>query len=96
MHDREDATLASGLIREACHLEGISNDQIILHSDNGSPMKDATMLATLQQLGVMPSLFVTMLGAVNLCLDQPLHRVHPVPPTGVNFRSSLDLSRCLT
>jgi len=55
VHDREDATLASGLIREACHLEGISNDQIVLHSDNGSPMKGATMLATLQQLGVMPS-----------------------------------------
>jgi len=26
-----------------------------LHSDNGSPMKGATMLATLQQLGVAPS-----------------------------------------
>lgn len=55
VHDREDATLASGLIREGCRLEGISNDQIVLHSDNGSPMKGATMLATLQQLGVMPS-----------------------------------------
>jgi putative transposase len=29
---------------------------VILHSDNGSPMQGATMLATLQQLGVMPSL----------------------------------------
>lgn len=28
---------------------------LVLHSDNGSPMKGATMLATLQQLGVMPS-----------------------------------------
>ena len=28
---------------------------LILHSDNGSPMKGSTMLATLQQLGVMPS-----------------------------------------
>ena len=27
----------------------------MLHSDNGSPMKGATMLATLQRLGVMPS-----------------------------------------
>ena len=26
-----------------------------LHSDNGSPMKGATMLATLQELGVVPS-----------------------------------------
>ena len=28
---------------------------MILHSDNGSPMKGATMLATLQRLGVIPS-----------------------------------------
>jgi len=55
VHIREDATLASELIREACYLEGISRDQIVLHSDNGSPMKGATMLATLQHLGVLPS-----------------------------------------
>jgi len=29
---------------------------VVLHSDNGSPMKGATMLATLQALGVTPSL----------------------------------------
>jgi hypothetical protein len=26
-----------------------------MHSDNGNPMKGATMLATLQSLGVVPS-----------------------------------------
>jgi len=35
--------------------EGISQNQLVLHSDNGGPMKGATMLATLQRLGVMPS-----------------------------------------
>ena len=30
-------------------------DTLILHSDNGSPMKGSTMLATLQSLGVLPS-----------------------------------------
>jgi transposase InsO family protein len=28
---------------------------LVLHSDNGSPMKGSTMLATLQRLGVVPS-----------------------------------------
>ncbi len=28
---------------------------MVLHADNGSPMKGATMLATLQRLGVVPS-----------------------------------------
>jgi len=48
--------LAGDVLRDLCHREGIQSDQLILHSDNGSPMKGATMLATLQQLGVMPSL----------------------------------------
>ena len=55
VHSREDATFASELIKEGCHLEGIARGQLVLHSDNGSPMKGATMLATLQQLGVIPS-----------------------------------------
>ncbi|WP_211369379.1 hypothetical protein, partial [Castellaniella defragrans] len=36
-------------------LTHIRRDQLVLHSDNGSPMKGATMLATLQKLGVVPS-----------------------------------------
>lgn len=55
VYTREDSSLAGELIQEGCHLEGISKGQLVLHSDNGSPMKGATMLATLQQLGVMPS-----------------------------------------
>jgi len=55
IHTREDSTLSGALIREGCYLENITRDQLVLHSDNGSPMKGATMLATLQQLGVMPS-----------------------------------------
>lgn len=55
VHTRESSTLAGNLIREGCYQEDVSRGQLILHSDNGSPMKGATMLATLQQLGVMPS-----------------------------------------
>lgn len=38
-----------------CESEGIGADQVTLHSDNGGPMKGATMLVTMQMLGVMPS-----------------------------------------
>lgn len=55
VHDREAADYASGLIREGCYAEGIEREQLVLHSDNGSSMKGATMLATLQALGVIPS-----------------------------------------
>jgi len=41
---------------DICKREGIKPGLVTLHSDNGSPMKGATMLAILQELGVMPSL----------------------------------------
>jgi putative transposase len=40
---------------DICRKESIKRDQVTLHSDNGSPMKGATMLATLQSLGIMLS-----------------------------------------
>lgn len=51
----ESSQLASQLMRDICQSEGISAQQVTLHSDNGSPMKGATMLATLQQLGIAAS-----------------------------------------
>ncbi len=55
IHENETAEHASVLIRKACLSEGIKEPGLVLHSDNGSPMKGATMLATLQKLGVVPS-----------------------------------------
>jgi len=43
------------LFVEAFHRHGVDPDSLTLHSDNGSPMKGSTMLATLQRLGVVPS-----------------------------------------
>ncbi len=55
VHENESANHASGLIHKACRAEGIREDALGLHADNGGPMKGATMLATLQKLGVVPS-----------------------------------------
>ena len=55
VHDEESSTLASDLMTDICQRENIKPEQVTLHSDNGSPMKGATMLATLQELGIMPS-----------------------------------------
>jgi transposase InsO family protein len=51
----ESAELSARLIDRACKKHGILKGKLSLHSDNGAPMKGATMLATLQNLGVMPS-----------------------------------------
>ena len=55
IHLEESAQHAATLIDKACLKHGIRQGQLILHSDNGSPMKGATMLATLQKLGIVPS-----------------------------------------
>lgn len=55
VYEEESSALAGDVLRDLCQREGIQSKQLILHSDNGSPMKGATMLATLQRLGVMPS-----------------------------------------
>jgi putative transposase len=55
VHDSESAMHAAVLIAVACAMEGVQRDQLTVHSDNGHPMKGATMLATLQKLGVVPS-----------------------------------------
>lgn len=56
IHETESAELAGQMITRACEKQGITRGQITLHSDNGGPMKGATMVATLQWLGVVPSL----------------------------------------
>ena len=53
VHEQERADYAGELIRRACLAEGVREEGLVLHSDNGSPMKGATMLATLQRLEVV-------------------------------------------
>jgi len=55
VHETEDMLHSSHLISETCLLEEVKEDSLVLHSDNGGPMKGSTMLSTLQQLGVVSS-----------------------------------------
>ena len=55
VYGEENAERASELFGQSCIRHGIEPDGLVLHSDNGGPMKGSTMLATLQWLGVVPS-----------------------------------------
>ena len=55
VYEKESPDYAADLVRNACADEGIEGPGLVLHSDNGGPMKGATMLATLQRLGVIAS-----------------------------------------
>jgi putative transposase len=55
VHPEESSEAAAALFVATCAAEQIPARGIVLHADNGSPMKGTTMLCTLQRLGVLPS-----------------------------------------
>ncbi len=55
VHERETAELAASLIRQTVLAEGCITGPLVLHADNGSPMKGATMKVTMEKLGITAS-----------------------------------------
>ena len=55
VYEEESMDLGARFFVRACLSHGVRPEGLILHSDNGGPMKGSTMLATLQKLGVVPS-----------------------------------------
>lgn len=55
VYEEESSALAADLMTDICQREGVKRNCVTLHSDNGSPMTGATLLATLHTLGVIPS-----------------------------------------
>jgi len=55
VHDHESDELASALLDETCAREGVDRAGLVVHSDNGAAMKGKTMLAKMQDLGIVPS-----------------------------------------
>jgi transposase InsO family protein len=55
VHTEEKSEHAAGLIKQACLDERIAENTLILHSDNGSPMRGCSMMAMLEKLGVKAS-----------------------------------------
>jgi len=55
IYKKQSSELASEIIKDIAINENIHPNDVTLHSDNGSPMKGATFLTTLQKLGIMPT-----------------------------------------
>ena len=55
--EQENAEHSQALLRRACLAENIAAQTapLVLHGDNGSPLKAATVLALMHQLGITPS-----------------------------------------
>lgn len=55
IHDNESSEQASQLVRKAHLSEAVGIKPLVLHSDNGSPMKGSSLMATLDNLGIASS-----------------------------------------
>lgn len=66
LHDHENAEQAAMLIQRICADTGVDPTGLVLHADNGKPMRGSTMIATLQWLGIVPSF-----SRPHVCNDNP-------------------------
>ena len=55
VHDVECSKLAAALFERTCKAMTLNPKGIVLHADNGGPMRGSTMVATLERLGVLTS-----------------------------------------
>ena len=93
VHECECSQHAANLLIDVCRTEQISHSQVTLHSDNGSPMKGATMLATLQQLGVIPSFSRPSVSNDNAYSESLFKTLKYRPDYPQNKFASLDVAR---
>ncbi len=55
VHEAENTEYSSAVIQRAVLAEDCIDQLLVLHADNGSPLKGSTLMATLEHLGVIPS-----------------------------------------
>ena len=92
VHEVQTSEHAGNLIRQACIDENVERDQLTLHSDNGTPMKGATMLAMLEKLGVVPSFSRPSVSDDNPFSEALFRTVkyHPTFPITAKFETITD------
>jgi len=92
VRETQSAEHAADLIRQACLDEKVERHQLILHSDNGKPMKGSTMLAMLEKLGVTPSFSRPSVSDDNPFSEALFKTVkyHPSFPMTTKFENIID------
>lgn len=55
VYEAESGQHAADLLQHSALVEGVDKNQLVLHSDNGAPMKSSTLLAKMYELGITSS-----------------------------------------
>ena len=89
----ESAHHASLVIRRAVLAEGLIDQPLVLHADNGSPFKGATLLETLHALNITPSYSRPRVSNDNAYSEALFRTCKYVPGYPVNGFDSLEASQ---
>lgn len=89
----ESAELAAQLLKDIAQRHGLPPGQVTLHSDNGSPMKGQTMLAMMQELGVIASRSRPSVSNDNPYSESLFHTIKHRPLMPVRPFESLEVAR---
>ena len=93
VHAREACDLAARLVHRAFLAEGIAAQPLVLHSDNGSPMKGYSMLETLRRLGVTSSFSHPRVSNDNAYAESLFRTCKYRPDDPVNGFATIDEAR---
>lgn len=89
VYDKQCEHIASGLLKSLCDRLDVTPDGLVLHSDNGKPMKGSTMLSTMQWLNIVPSFSRPSVSDDNPYIES-LFRTLKYRPTSRNRFSTLE------
>lgn len=95
VHGSECGEHAAALIKRAVWMEGMGSGSspLILHADNGAPMKSATLIETLRQLGIQPSHSRPRVSNDNAFVESAFRTCKYRPEYPVNGFETIDAAR---
>jgi len=93
--DHESSENASVLVKKAVYCENVlmKNEPLVLHSDNGSPMKGASLLTTLCNLGIVRSNSRPRVSNDNAYIESMFRTVKYMPAFPHNGFSDIETAR---
>ena len=93
VHPVESMELSSSLLQASVEAEEADPKQLILHADNGGPMKGSTMLAKMRQLGILPSFSRPRVSDDNAFAEAFFRHLKYAPSWPTKPFASLELAR---
>lgn len=93
VHNRECGELAAQLLQRTLMREQCFNQPLVLHSDNGSPMKSLTFKAKMEELGIISSYSRPRVSDDNPYVESLFRTLKYVPSWPQKGFKSLEVSR---